>query len=128
MEDITIDWDTTDLDIELLRACRGGFIIWVVPTWDAAHALLSSTSETPTWDEIGFVFDVGCGKLTVTTPDQLFSFERADRLLFDPREGGLRIDPFTDLIRRSGKAIVVLDEDEEAYVYDDFGHGEEFAL
>lgn len=128
MEDVTFGWDITDIAIELYRASRGEFIVWVVPTWDAAHSLLDSTAETPTWDEIGFVFDFGGGKLTITTPDELSSFECADRLLFDPREGGLRIDPFADIIRRSGKTIIVLDEDEAAYMYGDFGHGEEFAL
>ena len=128
MEDTSIDWDTTDLDIELLRALHGDFIVWVVPTWEAAHALLATTSDTPAWDEIGFVFGFGEGNLTVTTPDNLPAFERADRLLFDPREGSLRIDPFASLIRRSGETIIVLDEDENAYIYGEFGHGEEFAL
>ena len=128
MDDATFDWDTTDLDIELLRARRGDFIVWVVPTWNAAHELFATTSETPAWDDIGFVFEFGDGKLTITTPDELPSFERADRLLFDPREGELRIDPFDYLIRNSRKTVVVLDEDEDAYMYDEFGQGEEFAL
>lgn len=127
-DDLTFDWDTADISIELYRAARGEFIVWVVPTWDAAHNLLDSTAETPTWDEIGFVFDFGGGMLTVTTPDNLSSFEYADRLLFDPREGRIRIDPFADLIHDSGKTVIVLDEDEEAYMYGNFGHGEEFAL
>lgn len=128
MEDGTFDWDTTDIAIELYRASRGAFIVWVVSSWDAAHNLLDATAETPVWDEIGFAFDFGGGRLTITTPDKLSSFECADLLIFDPREGGLRIDPFADLIRRSGKAIIALDEDEAAYMYGDFGHGEEFAL
>lgn len=49
--------DVTELGIELQRALRGDFIVGVVPTWDAAHAPLATTSETPTWDEIGFVDD-----------------------------------------------------------------------